>query len=108
MTTTPESGPPQWRSKAAAICAAPLPAPTTTVRPFGRSGRLAAITFSGSAAATAEVNRVSRKRRGSVMAGICLPLEHLRNFRAENRFTLFLELPDDVSGGGSSNRRPDT
>ena len=39
MTTSPSIGPGQCVSTAAAIAAAALPAPTTTVLPFGGRGR---------------------------------------------------------------------
>ncbi|OAP36594.1 hypothetical protein AU381_19070 [Sinorhizobium glycinis] len=66
MTTTPDSGPSQWLSTAFAIGAEPLPTPMTTVRPLGRGGRLAAITFAGSAAVTAaSKSEVKNGRRSS-------------------------------------------
>ncbi|MGZ2423922.1 hypothetical protein ACVIRM_002884 [Rhizobium laguerreae] len=73
MTTTPSSGPSQTLSSARAICAAPLPAPITTVLPFGLSGRRALMPVSGSAARTAASNRPFRKSRGAVIVigGLC-------------------------------------
>ncbi len=56
VTTRPSIGPDQWASTAAAIAAAAFPAPTTTVLPFGTSGRYLGTQSAGEAAATAESN----------------------------------------------------
>src|SRR5438094_410137 len=61
----PESSPCQWRSTAAAMAAAALPAAATNVRPRGGGGRCAARIFSGSAAATAARKLSSRSARSS-------------------------------------------
>ena len=65
-----DSGPPTAARRPRAICAAPLPAPITTVRPFGRAGRAAASAAFGSAARTAASKRRVRK---AVSAGSVMP-----------------------------------
>ena len=56
MTTSPLSGPGQWSSTALAMAAEALPAPTTTVRPFGGGGRWAGTRSAGEAAPIAWLN----------------------------------------------------
>src|SRR5260370_18776161 len=56
VTTMPSSGPGQAASKARAIAAEALPAPTTTVRPRTGGGIWGAIARAGSAAASAASN----------------------------------------------------
>ena len=62
----PSRGPSHRLSSAAAIWLAALPAPMTTVRPFGFSGRCARIAASGSAAFTASSNSDGQEGAGIV------------------------------------------
>ena len=63
VTTSPSSGPGQFASKARAIAADALPAPTTTVRPATGAGMCAATARAGSAAASAASNKPRRTSR---------------------------------------------
>ena len=69
VTTRPSSGPPllagQAFSKARAIAAEALPAPTTTVRPATGGGRCGVIARAGSAAASAASNRARSNSRAA-------------------------------------------
>src|SRR5581483_4037838 len=80
VTTSPSSGPGQASSKARAIAAEALPAPTTTVRPATGAGRCATTARRGSAAASAASNRAF-----SVSAGATLSRVIDSRFRLANR-----------------------
>src|SRR4051812_8628526 len=83
----PESSLGQWRSTAAAMAAAALPAAATKVRPRGGGGRCDARILSGSAAATAARKLSSRSARTSsklALRGGRAEVEELRIGLAEH------------------------
>ena len=75
VTTVPTSSPSQCRSRASAMAAAALPAPTATVRPWGRAGRNRGTQTSGLAASMAAAKAARRRKSGFTVRS---PLDLLR------------------------------
>ncbi|SCM76550.1 hypothetical protein KL86PLE_40356 [uncultured Pleomorphomonas sp.] len=82
MTTRPDRSSAHAASKASAMAADPLPAPTTTSRPSGGGGRCAGISRAGWAAATAASNIERRRTRGVIVMSTVFPGASLPPTRA--------------------------
>ena len=76
----PSIGPSQAFSKAAAICAEPLPAPMTIVRPFGFAGRCLRMVRSGIGGGDRPRSKM-RGEEGLADRGGSLAASRLRSFR---------------------------